>query len=659
MAISIGDAVLHIGADTSKLDRSLKGIGDKLTSMGKNLTMKVTAPLVGIGIAAFKMAGDFDQAFRKVNVMLGASTEEAIEYKKRILEISSASGKAGTDVADAFYQIVSAGYRGADALDILDVAMRGAVGGAADTVATTEALTKAMNIFELEGVGGATRAMDVFFGIVDTGLLTFEELANSFPRAATMAAGLGVSIEETGAALGTLTKVSGSTEQASTALNAVFTQLVKPSEDLRALYEKWGVKTGPEAIKKFGGLQNVLKLLTIETGGSVDSLAALFPNVEAIRAILPLTTTNAQDFADALDTVTASTGKTDKAFDEMATGPGFQFNQLMTNLKNAGITLGDIIAEKLGPALENLIEWVKGVVTWFGELSDGQRGLLFKTIGAVALLGPLMLALGFALKVVRAALLLKAIALKVVTVAQWLWNAALMANPIGLVIVGIVALGAAMAALGVLIHRHWDGILSFFKRIGEGIKTIFLKIAEFMYEPIRKSVDWIINVVNGLIRGLNRILALVGIRLPEITWRMPDLFANQAAARALAKEKEETRLSDEALLYKEYQRTGGMLSRRDWIEAGTPLRPDEGEGVYAPNVLEGYARGGPILEPTLLYGMKSKRVYAQAHTGERVTPGGGGYGTLELQIFMDGDPMTEKIAMAMVDKIRLRTGVQY
>lgn len=38
----------------------------------------------------------------------------------------------------------------------------------------------------------------------------------------------------------------------------------------------------------------------------------------------------------------------------------------------------------------------------------------------------------------------------------------------------------------------------------------------------------------------------------------------------------------------------------------------------------GYAGGGPIIEPTALYGLRSKEVYAVAHQGERVTPAGGG-----------------------------------
>lgn len=406
----IGELVAKIKADYSELtsafgdiDKKMGGLDQKFTdfgksiaSTGKQLTMKLTAPILGIGLASFKMAGDFDQAMRKVNVMLQASSEQVAEYKDRILEISSATARAAGDVTDAYYQIVSAGYRGADSMDILEVAMKGAVGGASDAVAVTAALTKAMNIFGLTGPKGATRAMDTFFGIVDTGLLTFEELVGAFPRAATMAAGLGVSIEDVGAALGTLTRVIGSTDEAATSLNAMFNALIQPSKEMLALYQEWGVTTGQQAIEKFGGLVGVLQAVQVATGGEIDKLSELFPNIRAISAVLPLATTSFDDLVAAEDAVTNATGRTNDAFNEMAQGPGFQWQQFLNNAKISAIELGDAISQDLGPMLTDLTDTVRSVVKWFGELSPGTQSNLIKAAGALAALGPGLMAVGMA-----------------------------------------------------------------------------------------------------------------------------------------------------------------------------------------------------------------------------------------------------------------------
>ena len=47
---------------------------------------------------------------------------------------------------------------------------------------------------------------------------------------------------------------------------------------------------------------------------------------------------------------------------------------------------------------------------------------------------------------------------KAITAAQWLWNAALTANPIGLVIVAI----AGLITAGVALYKNWDSVTAFF-----------------------------------------------------------------------------------------------------------------------------------------------------------------------------------------------------
>lgn len=57
------------------------------------------------------------------------------------------------------------------------------------------------------------------------------------------------------------------------------------------------------------------------------------------------------------------------------------------------------------------------------------------------------------------------IATKAVTAAQWLWNAAMTANPIGLVIAGVVALGAG----AYMLIKHWDTVRVFFGNLWQSV----------------------------------------------------------------------------------------------------------------------------------------------------------------------------------------------
>jgi len=471
------EGIEQTNAQLASVEARLQQTGKAMTAAGRTMSMRVTAPLVALGTASFKVAGEFDQSFRQVNVMLRATEEESARYKAGILDISNATTIAAKDVVAGFYQIVSAGFRGADSLDILRIAMEGAVAGGADAQATTAALVKSLNIFSLEGAGGATRAMDTFFGVVDAGLLTFEQLATDFPQAATLAAALGLSIEETGAALATLTKTSGSTAEASTSMNAAFVQLIQPSEALLALYREWGVNTGPQAIQKFGGLQGVLLAVQEATRGEVNKLSELFPNVRAIRAVLPLVTTSAGDFSAALDMVSDSTGNLSDALDKVTKGPGYEWDQMVTNNKNNLILFGDAIASSFGPMITKATDLITKAVKAFADLPQPVRTGAVAVGVLAAAIGPLLVMMGMsatglasmiglyrqataAIVLHRAATVAATTATNAATVSTIGLNVAMKANPIGLVITAITLLVTGIIAL----HNNWDKFVEFFDR---------------------------------------------------------------------------------------------------------------------------------------------------------------------------------------------------
>lgn len=537
---NISQRASDLGAKLQSAGRSMQLAGQSMQAVGQQMSIFITAPLLAAAGAALKFAGDFDKAMRSVNVMLGASTEEVSQYKEEILALSNETAVSATDITSAFYQIVSAGFRGADAIDILTVAIKGSVGGAAESLTTTQALTKAMNIFALEGVDGASRAMDVFFGIVDTGLLTFEEMANSFPRAASNAAGLGVSIEETGAALGTLTKFTGSTEQAATALDATLRMLISPSEAMLAQFSEWGVSTGPEAIEKFGGLTGVLKELQSVAQGDVTVIKALFQSDEALKGALPLLTYAFEDFNEAVETVTGSTGRAGEAFTEMAEGTGFELAQMTTTLKNDMISLGEAISGTVIPWAQSLIDKIQVAVDWFKNLDEGTQKTLLTLTGIAVVLGPAILYLGMLLQALGS-------------------------------IVAFLPKFASMITTTLLpaLVKGIAGFVAFFTAMGPAGWIILGGMAVALAAGIALFANWIGSMGTPKLGG--------GSDMVSTSY--------------------------------------GMVTREEF-KAGY----DEETGTYTPTSgVASYGGGGPIDQDTLLFGLESRRVYAKAHAGERVT----------------------------------------
>ena len=83
-------------------------------------------------------------------------------------------------------------------------------------------------------------------------------------------------------------------------------------------------------------------------------------------------------------------------------------------------------------------------------------------------------------------------AIPLVTAAQWLWNAAMLANPIGIVIVGIVGLVAAI----VLLIKYEDGVNSFFDGVGITVLQILGPLGELI-----RMIRFLRNLIAGDLGG--------------------------------------------------------------------------------------------------------------------------------------------------------------
>lgn len=109
--------------------------------------------------------------------------------------------------------------------------------------------------------------------------------------------------------------------------------------------------------------------------------------------------------------------------------------------------------------------WLSGVVV----LKTVRVAMLLATGATVAQTGATKAAI-IVSKIFSAVQLAAAAKTKIVAAAQWMFNAALSANPIGLVIAGI----AALIAAGIALYNNWGKVTAFFSNAWAGIKELFL-----------------------------------------------------------------------------------------------------------------------------------------------------------------------------------------
>ncbi len=396
--IQIASLFAKISGDTRGLEKALsqsesmlQRTATSISKIGKGLTIGVTLPIVAAGVAAGKLAIDFDSAMMGVNSVLKLSGEGFQTLKSDVLEFSTQTSKSSADVANSLRGIVSSGFEAADAMDILKVAVDSAGNMMVGTATTTLALTSTLRAFGMEATD-VTHVADVLQTAANNSAIVFDQLTTSIGTALGSAAAAGVSFEETAAALMTITDAGYSTAIATTNLNAIISALLKPGADLVNMIAEWGYESGEAALQAIG-LQGVMSLLTEATGGSASELATLLPNIRAFKGAVALAREGGDAFADSLDEVAAaSLGAGEHA--AMAAIRHESWAYQLTKLKSEVEVFAIRLANTFMPAVIDVVNVLKDWATKLATLPAPMLELIAKVAILAAVLGPVLLILG-------------------------------------------------------------------------------------------------------------------------------------------------------------------------------------------------------------------------------------------------------------------------
>jgi TP901 family phage tail tape measure protein len=390
-------------AAVTRLDRATKTTGRHLTTSAKQLdrfgksaqrtgrwmSRHVTAPLGLAGGAAVKLAVDFDKGMRNVNSLAQLPEKQLKRLSDQVLALAGPTAQAPETLAAGLYDLVSTGYNARDALKVLKQGAFAATAGLTDAATSTGAIVSGLQAYHW-GADQATKVSDVWFKTVDIGRISFEQLTSELGQVLAPANAIGVPIESLGAAMATLTKGGYSAGEAATGLRNIFTQLLKPTPQLQEQLEKMGVKSGPEAVKKFGSMQEVLVRLRKGVHGNVPEFAKLFRSQQAVSAGFALTGDNAQTAAKDLDGVQKSSGATAKALSQQTKSTAYRWQRLVANLKKDAITVGETVL----PVLDKVIGKTTELIDQFKGLPKPVRQAAGYIALGLAALGPLLVAGG-------------------------------------------------------------------------------------------------------------------------------------------------------------------------------------------------------------------------------------------------------------------------
>lgn len=275
----------------------------------------VTAAVVGMAATCGKQAADVEKAMAQTRTLLTGTADETkartAELTQDVMNISRVTGRVSTEIAAGSYQVISAFQDTADTASILETATKAAIAGRAETVDTVNALAAVTKAYGDTSARAVTHVSDLSFETIRLGQTTMPELANGIQKASGSAAALHVSQEELYAGFATLTGVIGNTDTVGTALNTLYTKMLKPSKALSKAVESLGYKSAYAMVQQ-EGLGGTIKKLGQYAGGDATKFAALFSmrDLKAAQGILNTMDVYEQKLSELRD----ADGATDRAF---------------------------------------------------------------------------------------------------------------------------------------------------------------------------------------------------------------------------------------------------------------------------------------------------------------------------------------------------------
>ena len=427
---------------TEGLEGDLKTIGSRLTSIGSDLTLKVTAPLALAGGLMVKTAADFDDSMRKVAAVTGATGDQFDRLRQQAIDLGASTAWSASESAAAMQYLGMAGLDTNEILEATPQMLSLASAGAMDLGTAADIATNVLSGFNLE-ISDLAHVSDVLAQAAASSNTSVEQLGYAMAYVGPVASSAGLSIEETTAAIQVMSNSGIQGTMAGTALRGALTSLLSPTKQATDILATYGL-TAEDVNPEVHSLAEILDTLS-SAGLSTADAMSLFGDRggPGMIALLRAGGDGIRDYTAALEDCD---GAAQRMAETMEGGVGGSLRELEGAIETLNITFGDLIADALMPAIEG----ATSLANWLSNLDEGTQRVIVTTGLLAAATGPVIWGLGtLAGSVGQLISLYRTYQASTIaaTIATRGFSAAIAANPIGLAIIGVTTLGAVLLPL--------------------------------------------------------------------------------------------------------------------------------------------------------------------------------------------------------------------
>ena len=473
--VRLGAKTKEFQAKMAAASKRVKKLGKNISAVGRSMTTMFTVPLLAAGAASIKLSLEFQKSMTKIQTLVGRTAEEIEVMKAGIMEMSTKTAKSPVELAEGLYFLESAGLSGANAMETLEAVAKGSAIGLGEMESLSIVAAAAQNAYG-EGVLTSAEALDKFGVMVRTGMFDADELSKVLGKQLGLASSLGISFDEVGAMISTYTATTGDATAATNGMSAIMMTFAKLDSKASASQAEALDKIGmsAESLKALmdeQGLMGTMQHLQTEFSNAGVPMASFFESSLALKTSLGVLGEQTEKYTENLEAMENSAegaGMVNEAFAETAETDAFKMEQAMNNLKVAGTSLG----ESLTPVIQLISEKIMALTNWWNGLDKSTKDNYASWGVWIATVGPALMIIGGIVTKVGAMIgFMKKFAViqKVVTAAQWLWNTAMTANPIGVIIMAIAAVIAAIVYFSTSTSSVAINVRNAFRMLANGI----------------------------------------------------------------------------------------------------------------------------------------------------------------------------------------------
>jgi hypothetical protein len=401
----------------NKAERAMDRAGRKMQAVGKNLTMKVTAPIIGMGAVAVNTFQGFELQMAKVRAVSGATGAEFEALSKNAKDLGASTIFSAQQVAELQTEFAKLGFTAKEITQVTEATLALAQATDSDLARAAEVAGATLRGFGLEA-NETTRVADVMAKSFSTSALDMEKFADSMKYVAPIANAAGVSLEETTAMLAVLANSGISGSQAGTSLRRILAELGSESG------------TTAEKIAKLAASGISMENAMDDVGRSAQSAVLV---LEKNVAMLPKLTTEFENSAGAASFMA-------KIMDETTSGA---MKGLASAFEGLMISVGKIIVVAFVP----FVKMITSVLQTLNGLPGPIQVIVVAIGGLVAAIGPLLFTFGL---MQRNFIAMLPYLMKIGTALRFIavQGLRMLIGPIGAVVAGIAALSAAAIYVG-------------------------------------------------------------------------------------------------------------------------------------------------------------------------------------------------------------------